>query len=299
MRKLSAALRRVLSAMFLFLDRLGFHVLPKHYYSPVADRARLASSLDWRDRIELNGIDWNLNSQADWFKAICESHAEVAEARVDALEQTSGPGFGPIEGYFLYCFVRSQRPKRVLEIGSGVSTTIMLTAASDEDYPISIKIVDPHSPVEPRMGVSVIKRRAQTVDFEELADELRPGDLLFIDSTHAVRTGSEVPRLYLELLPLLPSGVFVHIHDVYLPYLYGPDVLTWPWDWQETTLLTALLVGNERLRVMCGQAALHHDLPDVIKQSFPSYQPAQMKDGVRSGAGQFPASLWLEIDDSI
>ncbi len=79
---------------------------------------------------------------------------------------------------------------------------------------------------------------------------LGAGDLLFIDSTHVVRTGSELAHIYLELIPRLQPGVVIHIHDIYLPYLYSPDIYESMFDWQETTLVAALLTGNPGLRVL-------------------------------------------------
>ena len=65
-----------------------------------------------------------------------------------------------------------------------------------------------------------------------------------MDSTHAVRTGSELSHIYLELIPRLKPGVVIHIHDIYLPYLFAPDIYDSMFDWQETTLVAALLTGN-------------------------------------------------------
>ena len=76
------------------------------------------------------------------------------------------------------------------------------------------------------------------------------GDLLFIDSTHAVRPGSEVNYLIHEVLPRLKPGVWVHFHDIYFPYDYARDTLDgdmlFP---QESTLLYAFLTGNDHFKV--------------------------------------------------
>jgi hypothetical protein len=90
---------------------------------------------------------------------------------------------------------------------------------------------------------------------------LSAGDLLFIDSTHAVKVGSDVVRIYLEIIPHLPAGIFLHIHDVYLPYAYPRDVFSMPYWWQETGLLIALLTNNPRLSVLTCLSALHYVIP--------------------------------------
>ena len=127
--------------------------------------------------------------------------------------------------------------------------------------------------------------------------ELEAGDVLFIDSTHAVRTGSELARLYLEIIPRLRPGVLVHVHDVVLPYLHMPDVLDNVFDWQETTLLAALLTDNPRLRVLACTSLLHHDRPEDLAQVLPDYRPRRMNNGLYADDGasgdHFPSSIWL------
>jgi hypothetical protein len=124
---------------------------------------------------------------------------------------------------------------------------------------------------------------------------LDAGDLLFIDSTHSVRTGSELAHIYLELLPALAPGVIVHIHDICLPYLYTPDIYDSMFDWQETTLLAALLCGNPSFATLACMSALFHAEPDVLAASFPEFSPQPMTDGVIDHReGHFPASFWMK-----
>jgi hypothetical protein len=292
---MNSSLKKVLSWTFRWLDRFGVHLIPAHYYSPVARRRDLETSNTWRSRPRLPGVQWDLTAQVDWFDETCSEWAAAAEGRVPELMGGPGPGYGPIEGRFLYCFVRNHRPRRVLEIGSGVSTQIMLAGAHDQSIEVQVRCIDPFSPLDDGPSLEIVRAGAQAVATEQLVDYLRAGDLLFIDSTHAVKTGSEVARLYLDIIPALPPGVFIHVHDIYLPFLYDSKVLQWPWDWQETTLLAALLTNNDRLKVLCSQAALHHDRPDVIRQHFASYEPAATVDGLRvGGGGHFPTSIWLQ-----
>jgi len=120
----------------------------------------------------------------------------------------------------------------------------------------------------------------------------------FIDSSHAVKTGSEVHILYLDLIPQLASGVDIHIHDIYLPYLHHPAVLQEDlWDWQETALLAALLAGNDGVEVTCCLSALAHDDPAVLADLVDGYQPRRTDAGglFVDAEGHFPASCWLSV----
>lgn len=288
------ALKRIVWRIFSLAERMGVHVLPRTYYSPVADRGKLRRTTAWRSRPAMPGIAWDVTEQARWFSETCEGFAADAARAVPSLSSAPGQGYGYVEGLFLYCFIRSHRPARVLEIGSGTTTAIMLAAADDAGYDLAVQCVDPFSALTPRAGLEVIRRPAEDVDVVSLGSGLQAGDLLFIDSTHTVCTGSEVARLYVDVIPSLAPHVFVQVHDINLPYLYKATVLQWFWDWQETTLLAALLSGNDRLRVLCSQAALHHDRPDVITRHFPGYEPAPFEEGLRLGEGHFPTSFWAQ-----
>jgi hypothetical protein len=295
-------LERLATRLFLVGDAAGVHVLPKHYYSPIADRRWLrAHPESWQRRLPLAGVDWSLDDQVAWVRSVVEGFVDELGEGDPARFPGYGPGYGPIEGQFLYAFVRACRPRRIVEVGSGVSTAIMSgagqrNAAEGSEAP-SIVCIDPFasSRVESLPGVEVIRAMCQLVD-RAAFDRLRAGDLLFIDSTHAVKTGSELVSLYLEVLPSLPPDVFVHIHDIVLPFAFAPDVLETLWDWQETTLVTALLTGNAGFEILAAQSALHHDRSGDLRAIFPAYQPRPMSNGIydrRTDSGHFPASLWL------
>jgi hypothetical protein len=127
--------------------------------------------------------------------------------------------------------------------------------------------------------------------------QLQSSDVLFIDSTHAVKVGSDVNHLYLDVLPKLPPSVHVHVHDVYLPYAYSRDVLDNYFGWQETALLLALLTNNRKLVVNACLSGLHYDRQDQLRQILTDYLPQANDQGLLAGGEQgkhFPSSLWLQ-----
>ncbi|HEU5422426.1 MAG TPA: class I SAM-dependent methyltransferase [Nitrolancea sp.] len=293
-------------ALFRACDRLGVHILPKHYYTPIPDYAWLAANRDvWTPRASLAGVCWDLDQQLEWLATTCRPYyAEVAGLGVyqEITRSQAGPGFGPIESQVLHCFVRAAKPRRIIEIGSGVSTLVMLHAAALNEQgaapPAEITCIEPYpSEVLKRLhGIRRIQQPAQLVGAELFA-QLQPGDLLFIDSSHAVKTGSDVPHVYLNIIPSLAPGVFVHIHDVFLPYLYPRDVLSSYFGWQETALLLALLVNNEHLAVRACLSALGYDRTEQLRAILPDYAPEASIEGLPApGArGDFPTSTWLQV----
>jgi hypothetical protein len=154
----------------------------------------------------------------------------------------------------------------------------------------------PTSELKELEEVLLIEEMCQNVP-QSVFDQLKEGDLLFIDSTHAVKTGSEVIALYLDIIPQLPPNVFIHIHDIYLPYLYPRSMFSDYFASQETSLVLALLTNNRHLDVRCCLSALHYDRPAELKALLSDYRPQDNVEGLGVGdtrTKHFPSSLWLQ-----
>ena len=292
---------------FVALDRLRLHVLPKHFYTPVPDYTWLKRNMDtWTHPLPVGDLtEWDLDAQLGWLREVCEGYYdEVAGLRTfaDLGASNVGPGFGPIESQVLHCVVRARRPRRILEIGSGLSTACMLNAielnARDGGERSEVVCIEPYPKPAFRdlPGLRHIEELCQTVD-GNVFEQLESGDMLFVDSSHSVKIGSDVVRIYLDVIPRLRPGVLVHVHDVNLPYAYPRDALSAFWASQETALLLALLAGNRSLRVSACCSALHYGRREALREVLPDYQPAEDRAGLPrrpGGAGHFPSSIWLE-----
>lgn len=290
--------------IFLLLDRLGLHILPKHYYTPVPDYHWLRQHPEaWMGRAPLIGVGWDLDQQVDWLSHICRPYYhEVAGLNwhQEAAHKALGPGFGAIESQILHCFIRSQAPPHILEIGSGMSTMCMLNALTmnrqESRPPSDVVCVEPYPSkvLQANRNITLIDQPCQTVQRSVFA-KLRSGDLLFIDSSHAVKLGSDVIRIYLDIILGLSPGVFIHIHDIFLPYLYPRAALSYPFGSQETALLLALLTNNEHLSVLASLSALHYDRTQELANVATDYRPQANLEGlaIDSAKGHFPNSLWL------
>lgn len=297
-------LHRAANRVFLTGDAVGIHVLPKHYYSSVPDHAWLnANKPLWNRRTDLTGVEWDLDAQLEWLREHCSKFEHEVRGLAtynEATRRNAGPGFGPIESQVLHCVLRSVRPRRYIEVGSGVSTVCALAALEsnkDAGASCSVTCFEPHPSraLAGLQGVTLLAEPVQAVPLS-LFETLESGDVLFIDSTHSVKTGSDVLFLYLDVLPRLRAGVLVHLHDIFLPFLYRRDVLQDVFDWQETALLLALLKGNRALRVECCLSALHYDRRAEFRKVLPDYQPQEDDGhGLAKGGGDFPCSMWLQV----
>jgi Methyltransferase domain len=168
--------------------------------------------------------------------------------------------------------VRHFRPRRIVEIGSGFSTMVSAQAAL-RNGSTQLIAVEPHPSELLRKGfpglTTLIPRKVEEVD-PALFAGLGSGDILFIDSSHVVRTGGDVNFLYLELLPRLADGVVVHVHDVFLPRDYPRD---WVVDkrifWTEQYLLHAFLIFNSAFGVLYSTPFMAERHPDRVRAAFP------------------------------
>ncbi len=283
-----AFLKRFAVSIFQTGQRCGFNLFPNHYYAPMADVNALRRSKEfWAKPSTMPGIRVDLDAQAETLRRIVKPFKDEYKGNkiyLEGVQKSCGPGYGYIEAQALHGFLRSTKPQKIIEVGSGVSTYCMLHAAQlnrrETGVQTEIICVEPYpSDFLKECGVQLNRVMVETLD-PSFFDQLGDGDLLFIDSTHSVRPGGDVVYLYLEVLPRLKPGVFVHIHDIYLPYTYNRDVLKTFFQWSETALLLALISGGSSLAIQFCLSMLHYDRKDVLREVFPEYQPQEDQNGL-------------------
>jgi predicted O-methyltransferase YrrM len=276
--------------------RAGFDLLRRHYYSPIPDLTSLPPDV-WTRESELPGVRFDAAAGLDFVKRELVAHvAEYAPPRVptgnprDFYLENGLYESGDAE--LLYAMIRRFAPERVIELGSGMSTLVIADAlarreATGEGSHI---VCDPYPRAELR---AVIERVAELrsvsateIPLAEFSD-LQAGDVLFVDTTHTVKVGSEVNRIVLEVLPSLAPGVIVHVHDIYLPWEYPREFMEERnFFWNEQYLLQAFLAFNEEFEVLFGAHALARRFPGDLAELLPSGAP-----------GPHPSALWLRRTD--
>ena len=304
-RRLRSLAKRFARAGFELGQRVRFNVLPLHFYSETPNISALRTSNTWRGPMNMDGVQGKeISHQLAKFNSLWE---EVSVAELERLAvyhkaidaNLQGGGYGPVEADVLFAFIVHYRPARVVQIGCGVATAIILQAAEYVAYEPDIVCVEPFpSPYLEechRQGrVHLIRQGAEAVDMDVFLS-FKPGDFLFVDSTHCVRPGSEVNRIILNILPCLASDIHVHFHDIYFPYDYQRGILTHELFFHsESTLLHALLVGNAKLGIMFSLSMLHYAAPEAITKQLPYYRPQPSADGLATAQdGHFPSATYL------
>ncbi|HVA49260.1 MAG TPA: class I SAM-dependent methyltransferase [Pirellulales bacterium] len=205
-----------------------------------------------------------------------------------------------IEADFLFCFVAFHRPARIVQIGCGVSTAVCLLAAQDAGYRPEIICIEPYPNrflrEAARNGeIRLVESKVQEAHVE-IPGELSAGDLFFVDSTHTLGPAGEVTRIILELLPLLPTGTWVHFHDVVFPYDYPRRLLSSELFFgHESALLLAFLTYNRRFAIAASLSMLHYACAEELQRILPNYRPAGNEQGLETAPGHFPSSTYLKV----
>lgn len=252
-----------------------------HFYSPVCDPVALKAARAelWPAPPQhLAGIDFNDASHIEildgWFPRHLGAFDYAEDAPQDAQSAryyTGNTQFSWLDARVLFVLLRELRPRRVIEVGSGFSSLLMadvnqrfLGGACD------IRCIEPYPRPFLENGVAgiakLIRERVQALPLSTFAT-LEAGDILFIDSSHVSKTGSDVNHLFFEVLPTLKPGVLIHIHDVFLPAEY---LELWAIaenrSWNEQYLLRALLMYSTAFAPVFGSsyAWLHHR-PSVLR----------------------------------
>jgi hypothetical protein len=188
--------------------------------------------------------------------------------------------------------IRYFKPKKIFEIGAGNSTylsaqAILKNKEEDNDYECELVAIDPYPPNTLKAGFpglsKLIPKKVQDIPLSEFK-KLSKNDILFIDSSHVLKIGSDVQYLYLEVLPRLNKGVIVHAHDIFLSAEYPKDwVLKDYRFWNEQYLLQAFLTFNNSFEVLWAGSYMHLRHPDKLEEAFSSYKRDKTQ----------PSSFWI------
>lgn len=302
-RKLREIGKRGLRLAFEAGQRFGVDILPHHFYSEIPIIRELRREDDWKKPYSMAGIRGSEPDRQLHFLSECCSEDLVARQKKGDIYQrvctmNGEPGFDPVDADFLFCWITSKRPRRIVQIGCGVSTAVMLLAAKEAAYRPEITCIEPYPTDFLRERhesgeITLIPKKAEDVGLETMTG-IGKDDLLFVDSSHTVKPGGHVSRIILEVLPRLEAGCWVHFHDVWFPYDYHYKILSQSlFFWHESVLLQAFLTNNCKYEIFVSLCMLHHSRCEELPRCLPNYRPAPHDHGVRLSAGHFPTSIYL------
>jgi len=235
---------------------------PGHFYSPITDLAEVEADAQriFDRRGEIPAIEWNHHTQIALLDRIMEMEGDLDFPHTESPPHRyySDNDFFPFcDAFFLAGIMRLFESKRIVEVGSGFSSSVMLDVADrNSDRDLQLTFIEPYPKRlqsllldEDRERHRILEARVQDVPFE-VFEELRENDILFIDSSHIVKTGSDVNYLFFEVLPRLAKGVLVHVHDIPFPFEYGQAEVLEGRSWNEAYLVRAFLQYNSTFEIL-------------------------------------------------
>ena len=272
---------------------------PGHYYStvPKLDDLKKNQDIIFQEK-EIKDIDFNeehqlknLDEIKDFYKDYLY-HDEDSDLK-NYRYKKEGAFYRYSDSVFLYSMIRKSKPKKIIEVGSGHSSAIMLdTNEHFFNNEIEHIFIEPYS--ERLEGIlkeedykknKIIKQNVQNVDLS-VFKSLEENDILFIDSTHVSKIASDVNYLFFEVFPVLKPGVLIHFHDIYYSFEYPKKwILEYRYFWNEVYVLRAFLMNNNSYKIEMFNTYLQNKKESWFKTEMP-----ECLKGLERGVG----SIWIK-----
>lgn len=266
-----------------------------HFYSPIPslkEVLRRKESIFDKDLEPYLGLNLNVQEQIDWLENLFLFYDFIPfksckEANLRYYFENEY--FGYCDGIVLYTVLRFFKPKNIIEVGSGFSSALMLDINDlffeqkmnflfIEPFPDRLKSLLTE---KDKFNVKIEESFVQDINIE-VFNKLNENDILFIDSSHISKIGSDVNHLFFNILPKLKKGVLIHIHDIFTPFEYPFEWMEQGRAWNECYLLRAFLQYNESFKIVFFNSYIQKHQKGFLNKSVPNI----LKD---SGG-----SIWLK-----
>jgi Methyltransferase domain len=303
----SRAMPHRLMAHYMFLlksnpgltDRLGYHVRPIHYYEPLPDfRSISAEQLQRRRRFP--NVEFSVTRQVELLTELGSKYRTEINAIAEASEYDFRNSYFPsFDACAYYALIRYLRPRKVIEIGAGYSTQIAslgLKKNREESAAGELICIEPFPDVrltDSGAEFILIQERVQDMDPATFAS-LSENDILFIDSSHVACVGSDVCAEFLDILPHLKPGVWVHVHDIFFPKDYPEEwVIGRRMAFNEQYILEAFLSFNAAFSVQLANHWIWLEHRNAAKELCSESVIALDTNETE------PASFWMRREDIV
>ena len=260
-----------------------------HYYSPIPHREDIKKFKNKNDgsKPQLPDISLNRENQKKILNDYIKYYKDLPfpENKKENFRYFyNNDYFEYSDAIFLFSFLLKNKPKKIIEIGSGFSSAVILDTI-ENFFPKRPDVIF----IEPNPGrlnnlifekdrnnFKLINKKLQETSID-IFSQLKAGDLLFIDSSHVIKYGSDLQTLFFNILPFLPEGVFVHFHDIFYPFEYPYEWLKKGIYWNEIYFLRAFLSYNYNWEIYFFNTYVSNEFEDIISKNMP--QCLQNKGG--------------------
>jgi hypothetical protein len=268
---------------------------PGRYYSPVVDLndLRARQQAIWKER-NLEGIDLNISEQENFLNNIKNWAPKIPFTEHQSESHRyyyDNKTYPHADGLVLFTMLNTLKPQRVIEVGSGFSSALILDVKDQFlQHPMDLTFIDPNPQdrlygllkTEDYKSTTIIKDIVQNTP-PETFKKLQANDMLLIDNSHVSKSGSDVNYLLTEVLPILNKGVVVHIHDIFYPFEYPKEwLLDLRLNWNEIYSVHNFLLFNSAYRIIF--------FSDFIQQKYEKELSEELPLFFRDR----PGSLWIK-----
>lgn len=242
---------------------------PGHFYSPIVSLKEIKKqeSEIWLTNSPktLPELNLNIDKQIQLLTKFEEYYKELP------FEISKGKNryyfenifYSYTDAIFLYSIIRHFMPKNIIEAGSGFSSALMLDTIQHFNLNVNLSFIEPYPKRlkslitrKDEKNVKIFREKVQEVDLSYF-ETLNENDVLFIDSTHISKTGSDVNYILFNILPRLKTGVLVHFHDIFYPFEYPKNWVYQGRSWNEAYILKAFLMNNNHYEIILFADYLH------------------------------------------
>ena len=259
---------------------------PGHYYSPVISVNKIKKDEEriWKQDLPdtILGIDLNTNYQLQLISKLSNYYSELpfkAQPQEGLRYYFENDYYSYTDAIILYTILRHFKPKRIMEIGSGFSSALMIdTNELFFNGAIQLEFIEPNPKrlyslfsKSDKENIKVTEDLVQNIPLSTFR-KLQAGDILFIDSSHVTKTGSDLNYILFEILPNLNTGVIIHFHDIFFPFEYPKDWVYAGRNWNENYILKAYLMNSGAYKILHFTDYLHQKYPEVFKKMPLAYK---------------------------
>lgn len=257
--------------------------LPGHFYNPIPDlnevnQYEYTFENNVEEALANSGIDLNFESQRNLLNSFLKTY-QILPFQAEKTERFryffNNNNYSYSDSIFYHSMLLHFKPKRVIEIGSGYSSCALLdTNEVHFDNAIECTFIEPYpellqSLIRKDDKIKLVEKKIQEVDLSYFS-ELEANDVLFIDSSHVLKAGSDLNHILFKILPVLKQGVIIHFHDIFYPFKYPSN---WINDhkraWNEIYALRLFMSHNTNYKIVIFNTYLQTKLKNWFRENMP------------------------------
>jgi predicted O-methyltransferase YrrM len=263
--------------------RGALYYSPGHFHSPLLDIKSLgpnAPGLSFDGPEYWEQIDLRQNEQRSYYIDLLENFPLLPYPKHKSGGYhyfSDNRWFGLSDAFTFSGIIRREKPRRIVEVGSGFSSAVALDTLAYTNQSASLTLIEPfpnrlYSLLSPddKSSITLLAQLVQEVSLS-VFESLDAQDVLFIDSSHVAKIGSDVTFLLLRVLPRLKRGVLVHFHDIFYPFSYPAHWIREGKAWNESVFLRAFLVGNREFQIVAFNSYAGYVFPEVFRERLPAF----------------------------